>query len=82
MSDRPDPAGGKDKRGRKVRVELRKNISNVRRKRDWADAAYHNEQGDVRRGDESLASENVRAKGSLSRKRTIIEDAPPSDSAL
>jgi ribosome biogenesis GTPase len=60
---------------KKVRVELRKNRSKPPRQRDWTRSFQG--QGDA---DETApAQERVRAKGELSRKRTIIqhEDAAP-----
>jgi ribosome biogenesis GTPase len=62
---------------KKTRVELRKNRSQPARERGWTrgfqDHGYENEP--------TLGQERVRAKGDLSRKRTIIQDesAPGAD---
>src|SRR5205085_6136384 len=62
---------------KKTRVELRKNRSQPARDRGWTrgfqDHGYENEA--------TLGQERVRAKGDLSRKRTIIqeESAPGAD---
>lgn len=48
---------------KKVRVDLRKNRTKPPRKRDWS-----------AEDDESPSGERVRAKGDLSRRRTIIQD--------
>ena len=58
---------------KKTRVELRKNRSQPPRDRGWTrgfdDHGYENES--------TLGQERVRAKGELSRKRTIIQDETP-----
>ena len=58
---------------KKTRVELRKNRSQPPRDRGWTrgfdDHGYENES--------TLGQERVRAKGDLSRKRTIIQDETP-----
>lgn len=59
--------GGK---GRKVRVSFRQNRQQQQRSDDWTQR-YHSDQDAL--VDERL-SESVRAKGNLSRKRTIIVD--------
>src|SRR5947209_7608645 len=60
---------------KKKRIELRKNRSKPPRDRGWtrgfADHGYME--------DATLNQERVRAKGELSRKRTIIEDGTGSD---
>jgi ribosome biogenesis GTPase len=55
---------------KKIRVELRKNRSKPPRQRDWTRGF---QKGDVA-DDTSVASERVRAKGDLSRKRTIVTE--------
>jgi ribosome biogenesis GTPase len=62
---------------KKIRVELRKNRSKPPRQRDWTRGF---QKGDVA-DDASVAGERVRAKGDLSRKRTIVteETASPAD---
>jgi len=60
----------KDGKGRKVRVSFRQNREQRQRNDDWT-RRYH--AGEERLDDERL-SESVRAKGDLSRKRTIIVD--------
>lgn len=74
--DRTEGSGGRPRRGRKVRVDFRKNISKkARDKGEWTrgyqEHQYHDEDHET--------GESVRAKGALSRRRTIIEDAPPAD---
>src|SRR5438105_1618166 len=58
---------------KKTRVELRKNRSQPPREHGWTrgfqDHGYENEP--------TLGQERVRAKGDLSRKRTIIQDETP-----
>jgi len=58
---------------KKIRVDLRKNRSSPPRRHDWSAD-----------GDESPGQERVRAKGDLSRKRTIIqtEEAPAGGSEM
>jgi len=75
---RPSKSGGK--KGRKVRVGFRKNREKaVRDKTQWS---RHFRDDDVKHED-TEKSETVRAKGSLSRKRTIIEhDDGADDSTL
>lgn len=69
--DRPKQPG---KKGRKVRIDLRKNRAKpTRDKSEWT-KGYHD--GDVARED-TAGVENVRAKGDLSRKRTIVVDGTP-----
>jgi ribosome biogenesis GTPase len=60
----------KKNRGRKVRVDFKQNRTQRRRSDEWT-RRYH--AGDEELGDEHQ-SESVRAKGALSRKRTIIAD--------
>jgi ribosome biogenesis GTPase len=55
---------------KKIRVELRKNRSKPPRQRDWTRGF---QKGDVA-DDASVAGERVRAKGDLSRKRTIVTE--------
>jgi ribosome biogenesis GTPase len=75
MAPNSDDSPGK-KRGRKVRVDFRKNREKVRR-----DKSEHTRQ--FRAGEpgsaDAPASESVRAKGALSRRRTIIEDGDKGD---
>jgi len=71
----------KGRKGRKVRVDFRQNRQQRRRSTDWT-RRYHGDQD--RLVDERL-SESVRAKGELSRKRTVIvdeDDTPVVDAAL
>ncbi len=71
---RPSRAGGK--KGRKVRVDFRKNREKaVRDQTQWS---RHFRDDNVK-GEDADKSENVRAKGALSRKRTIIEHDDESD---
>lgn len=58
-------------RGRKVRVDFRRNREQPGRQDDWT-RRYHEDQDTL--ADERL-TESVRAKGALSRKRTVILDA-------
>src|SRR4051812_18625061 len=55
---------------KKIRVELRKNRSKPPRQRDWTRGFQ--EHGFAE--DATLNDERVRAKGDLSRRRTIIQD--------
>ena len=71
----------KPRKGRKVRVDFRQNRQQRRRSDDWTQR-YHDDQD--RLVDERL-TESVRAKGDLSRKRTVIvgdDDAPAVDESL
>ncbi len=71
----------KKKKGRKVRVDFRRNRQQRRRSDEWT-RRYHAERD--RLADERT-SESVRIKGELSRKRTILvdeQDAPIVDEAL
>jgi ribosome biogenesis GTPase len=63
---------------KKVRVELRKNRSKPPRQRQWTRGFQEHGYAE----EATLADERVRAKGDLSRHRTIIQDeAPPPDSS-
>jgi ribosome biogenesis GTPase len=62
---------------KKIRVELRKNRSKPPRQRNWTGAL----QGDGAEADAAPARERVRAKGELSRKRTIIQEETESAAA-
>lgn len=67
--------------GRKVRVDFRQNRSPRKRSDDWT-RRYHADQNNVA---DTSRGESVRAKGELSRRRTIIVDdneAPRVDEAL
>lgn len=64
------PMARKRPHGRKVRVGFRQNRQARRRSDDWT-RRYHAEDAGI---DDSARSESVRAKGDLSRKRTIIVD--------
>jgi ribosome biogenesis GTPase len=55
---------------KKIRVDLRKNRSKPPRQRDWTRSFQEHGPDD----DRSPAKEQVRAKGDLSRRRTIIQD--------
>ena len=71
----------KGRKGRKVRVDFRQNRQQPRRTDDWTRRLREDEDAVV---DERL-SESVRAKGDLSRKRTIIvddDDTPVVDETL
>lgn len=71
---------GSKKGGRKVRIDLRKNRGKTTREKNELTRQYHD--GDPGLDDLDQA-ESVRAKGSLSRKRTIIvHDADQKDAAL
>lgn len=63
-------AMAKKKPRRKVRVEFRQNRQSRRRQDDWTQR-YRTEQDAV---EDTASHESVRAKGELSRKRTIIVD--------
>ncbi|MCB9852954.1 MAG: ribosome small subunit-dependent GTPase A [Phycisphaerales bacterium] len=64
---RPDKPGGK----KKVRVEFRKNRGKAARDKAQWTRDFHR---DAPKSDETSSSEAVRAKGDLSRKRTIVVD--------
>ncbi|MCC6358648.1 MAG: ribosome small subunit-dependent GTPase A [Phycisphaerales bacterium] len=69
------------KRGKKIRVDFSRNRSRPRRADDWT-RRYH---ADTHNLADAQAGESVRAKGDLSRKRTIIVDeseAPLVDESL
>lgn len=55
------------KRGRKVRVELRRNRLKPGRVRDWTQRTLDADEHEV----EAVESENIKAKGELSRRRTV-----------
>src|SRR5260370_24686741 len=55
---------------KKVRVDMRKNRSKPARQRDWT-RSFQEHGAD---GDQTPSKEQVRAKGELSRRRTIIQD--------
>lgn len=59
---------------KKVRVDLRKNRNNLPRERDWTKKYQTGEAEDA-----SRSREHVRARGELSRKRTIIQEEQPSN---
>lgn len=66
----------KRRKGRKVRVRFRPNRQERRRLDDWT-RRYQADRDGV---EDELLSESVRAKGELSRKRTVVlpdDDAPP-----
>jgi ribosome biogenesis GTPase len=68
-------------KGRKVRVDFRQNRQQPRRSDDWTRRYHQDEDATV---DERLA-ESVRAKGELSRRRTVIvdeDDVPVVDERL
>ncbi|MFQ5500961.1 MAG: ribosome small subunit-dependent GTPase A [Phycisphaerae bacterium] len=68
----------KKKYGKKIRVDLRKNREKATRdKSQWT---RHHRDESVK-SDDAVKSETVRAKGDLSRKRTIIEEAGESDAS-
>ena len=73
----PRPNGGK-KSGRKVRVDLRKNREKT--KRDQAQWTRHLRDENIKHQD-AEKHESVRAKGALSRKRTIVEPDDAADGA-
>lgn len=58
---------------RKIRVDLRKNRAKPPRLNDWTRDYQHQEENDY------TAGERIRAKGDLSRKRTIITDSTPAE---
>ncbi|GJM26733.1 MAG: putative ribosome biogenesis GTPase RsgA [Phycisphaerae bacterium] len=64
-----DPNG---KSGKKVRVSLRRNRGKPARDKDWT--RIHRDDED--RAADAVLDENVISKGSMSRKRTIIENDP------
>lgn len=61
-------------RKKKIRVELRKNRSKPARRRDWKRALEEEAAEDV-----AVTRESVRAKGELSRKRTIVTEENEAD---
>ncbi len=63
---------------KKTRVELRKNRTKPPRDKDWTRGFHHAEEGGA---DTGPADERVRAKGTLSRKRTIVQDEAAEGSA-
>lgn len=66
--------GGMAKK-KKTRVELRKNRSKPPRPNDWTRGFHH----ETSAAEEGPAGERVRAKGELSRKRTIVQDEAAQD---
>src|SRR5215831_1572234 len=62
---------------KKIRVDLRKNRSKPPRDRQWTRGFQ--EHGFAEEA--TAADERVRAKGDLSRRRTIIQDEQPADAA-
>lgn len=56
-------------KNKKIRVDLRKNRSKPPRKRDWNDSLNAPDGGD-----DGPGQERIRAKGDLSRRRTIVQD--------
>lgn len=71
MSEPPqDP---QPRRGRKVRVDFRRNRSPRVRKKDWTGDAHASDDREV----DSQRGESIAPKGALSRKRTIIEHDEP-----
>src|SRR5260370_22103500 len=62
---------------KKVRVDLRKNRSKPPRRKGWTRSFRADDQGD----DATPTQERVRAKGDLSRRRTIIQDEPAAGQA-
>src|SRR5947208_1889231 len=73
-ADRDGQAMAKKK---KVRVDLRKNRTKPPRERDWTRGFQ--EHGFEEEG--TRQDERVKAKGDLSRRRTIIQDAAPAEEA-
>jgi ribosome biogenesis GTPase len=72
------PTGGKG--GRKVRVDMRKNMSAKAREKSAWTRGYHEHEYKTT---DTESGESVRAKGALSRKRTMIEgDAAESENRL
>ncbi len=65
--------GGKKKGGKKVRVTFRRNRSSKVRDKTWTDQAHQSQDNEV----DAVESEQVRAKGDLSRQRTIIVHDDP-----
>lgn len=72
----PDPPP--PKKGRKVRVDFRRNMGKVARDKGAWTRGYHAHKY---QHEDTEADETVRAKGALSRKRTIIVDGPSADRA-
>lgn len=83
MSKSPGASGGDNApapgdKGRKVRVDFRRNRSKrVRDKGEWTRTFQDQEF----KGEDHHTGESVRAKGALSRRRTIIEAAASPDTA-
>src|SRR4029453_7179464 len=63
---------------KKVRVELRKNRSKPPRENDLT-RAYHEGDGGA---DDSRSTERIRAKGDLSRYRTVVQEAAGPDAGM
>jgi len=68
-SDVPLAKGQGVAKKRKIRVEFKKNRQKPARANDLTRSFHHDETS----SDQSLSSERIRAKGDLSRKRTIIQ---------
>ncbi len=64
-----------DKSGKKVRVSLRRNRGKPARAKDWT--RIHRDDED--QAADAVLDENVISKGSMSRKRTIIENDPKTE---
>ncbi len=75
MSDSPDRPS---KRGKKVRIDLRKNREKSARDRTEWTRLY---RSGSRKADDAVQGEQVRARGDLSRKRTIVETDAPTGNA-
>lgn len=72
------PRDGGKKRGRKIRVDLRKNREKTRRDKTVWTRGFRDDRPEV---EDAAQVESVRAKGELSRKRTVIID-DPTDASL
>lgn len=73
MSRAADENQGPEPRKRKVRVELRKNLAKRRREKDLTREFQEGEQAE-----DLPTSERVRARGDLSRRRTVVTDVDES----
>ncbi len=77
MADQPE-SNDASRSGRKVRVDFRRNRTQPRRTKDWTRRALEADGHELDEG----SDERVLAKGELSRRRTIIVDAPPDESLV
>lgn len=60
-----------ERKKRKIRIELRKNRDKLARERDWTRQYL---EGEVEETEGTVRAERVKAKGELSRRRTIVAE--------